>query len=210
MDPRDLPIRDRIYLRHRGAGHVRFDLPEELCDPSAAQALKQRLGRTEGIYRIVVYPSSRKLSVRYQETVCGFRDVALALYAAAPVALRDAARAVRSPTTAQPPPESLKQKLLAHPVVAGLHERYTRAKQTVTAMTALARQRLSTQQATPMTNEKLAINFLNDLVAFYLIKVHWSRITSQWLRAPWTYRYQWLTLSYLTFLLIRYRKSGPK
>lgn len=210
MNPRHLPVRDRIYLRYRGAGHLRFDLPEELCEPRAAEALERRLGRMEGVYRVVVYSSSRKLSVRYQETVCGLRDVALELYAVAPVALRDAARAVRSPPAQEGPAQTLKEKLLAHPVVASLRDRYARAKETATAMTAVARSKLGKPQAKPMTTEKLVINFLNDLVSFYLIKVHWSRITGEWLRTPWTYRYQWLTISYLTFLLIRYRKSGPK
>ncbi len=52
------------------------------------------------------------------------------------------------------------------------------------------------------------IHFLNDLVAFYLIRIHWGRITRQWLPNPWSYRYEWLTMAYLTFLLVRYRKTS--
>jgi hypothetical protein len=56
--------------------------------------------------------------------------------------------------------------------------------------------------------EQAIINFLNDLLAFYLIRVHWDLITQRWLREPLKFRYAWLTIFYLVFLLVRYRKTG--
>ena len=60
--------------------------------------------------------------------------------------------------------------------------------------------------ATALT-EKAAINFLNDLVAFYLVKVHWELISQRWLKSPVKHADAWLTVFYLMFLLVRYRKS---
>ncbi len=54
--------------------------------------------------------------------------------------------------------------------------------------------------------EKAITNFLNDIVAFYLIKAHWDLITKRWLKDPVKYGNAWLTIFYLVFLLVRYRK----
>ena len=59
-----------------------------------------------------------------------------------------------------------------------------------------------------LLDEKAIINFLNDLLAFYLIRVHWDLITQRWLREPLKFRYAWLTIFYPVFLLVRYRKSS--
>ncbi len=59
-------------------------------------------------------------------------------------------------------------------------------------------------------SEKAIINFLNDIVAFYLIKVHWELISQRWLKDPVKYGNAWLTTFYLVFLLVRYRKSIAK
>ncbi len=59
-------------------------------------------------------------------------------------------------------------------------------------------------------SEKAVINFLNDLVAFYLIKTHWELISQRWLKDPLKYGNAWLTTFYLVFLLVRYRKTIAK
>jgi hypothetical protein len=56
-------------------------------------------------------------------------------------------------------------------------------------------------------SEKAIINFLNDLVAFYLVKVHWELISQRWLKDPVKHANAWLTVFYLMFLLVRYRKA---
>jgi hypothetical protein len=58
--------------------------------------------------------------------------------------------------------------------------------------------------------EKAIINFLNDLVAFYLIKAHWDLISQRWLKEPLKYRNAWATVFYFVFLLVRYRKQAAK
>jgi hypothetical protein len=66
--------------------------------------------------------------------------------------------------------------------------------------------RLQPMLANALT-EKAIINFLNDLVAFYLVKVHWELISQRWLKDPVKHADAWLTVFYLMFLLVRYRKS---
>jgi hypothetical protein len=55
--------------------------------------------------------------------------------------------------------------------------------------------------------EKAIVNFLNDLIAFYLVKVHWELISQRWLKNPVKHADAWLAIFYLMFLLVRYRKS---
>ena len=55
--------------------------------------------------------------------------------------------------------------------------------------------------------EKAIINFFNDIVAFYLIRTHWDLISKRWLQNPIAHSNAWLTVFYLIFLLIRYRKN---
>ncbi|MEA3277613.1 MAG: hypothetical protein U9Q81_20480 [Pseudomonadota bacterium] len=202
-------IQDLILLRYREDGHVRFELPEELCGEDAAGDLERRLGKLNGIRRVVVYRRNRKLSIRYLETVCSFLDVARHLYDCAPRVLRAARRAGgRKPP--ERPPSDLKQKVLGLSAVKSAREKLQEVKETVQALAILARTKLGKDSATPMTTEKTVLNFLNDLVAFYLIKLHWQRITGEWLRRPFFYRYQWLAAVYLVFLMVRYRKLAGK
>jgi hypothetical protein len=57
------------------------------------------------------------------------------------------------------------------------------------------------------TTEKAVTNFFNDIVAFYLIKTHWDLIVKYWIKDPVKFGNAWLTVFYLVFLLVRYRKS---
>jgi hypothetical protein len=59
-------------------------------------------------------------------------------------------------------------------------------------------------------SEKAMINFFNDIVVFYLIKVHWELITQKWLKQPLKNLNAWVTTFYLVFLLVRYRKQSTK
>lgn len=61
-----------------------------------------------------------------------------------------------------------------------------------------------------LLNEKAVINFANDIVAFYLIRIHWNLITQQWIKSPLRHADAWLTVFYFTFLLVRYRKGAVR
>jgi copper chaperone CopZ len=58
--------------------------------------------------------------------------------------------------------------------------------------------------------EKASINFLNDVLMFYLIKIHWDLITKRWMKEPLKHADAWLTTLYLIFLLIRTGRASEE
>lgn len=205
---------DLVLLRYRAAGHLRFSLPEDLCTDALPRLLRERVGELEGVYRVFVYTRYRKLSIRYLDTICSERDVILHLdaviseLASGRVRRRRKSRKEEAGAPAGGAVKGWKGRFLDHPWVDRVRERYRRAKATVTVLGNVASSKLKTSGSAPMSTEKLVINFLNDLLSFYLIKLHWDQITKQWLRHPLQYRYQLLSAFYLVFLLVRYRKAG--
>ena len=202
----------RVAVRHREAGHVRFALPAELCSTAIADRLCAGLREQAGVYRVTVYTGDGKLSVFYDEHTCTVHAVArklLALLADLP-AEPDAAPVKASGTASQAAP------------LAAASEKLTRGLQSFESQARRQLQRLMQtlgrypqlqgvqSRMQPVLesaiSEKAVINFLNDLVAFYLVRVHWDLITQRWLREPLRFRNAWLTVFYLVFLLVRYRK----
>ena len=199
----------RIVVRHREAGYLRLELPPEICHPTAAIVIDAVLRHVAGIYRVTFYAAQRRLVVSYDAHVCTAADVARALkgclhmlpegeagsapaLAAAPVvarvtpALQDAARQARR-------------------AFAQLRRRIEALRQPKAPPGSL-QAKLQPMLANALT-EKAIINFLNDLVAFYLVKVHWELISQRWLKNPVKHADAWLTIFYLMFLLVRYRKA---
>jgi hypothetical protein len=199
-------IQDRILLRYRGEGHVRFDLPAELCEEEAAAKLEYDVRQLEGVRRVVVYRRSRKVSIRYLESICGFLDVARRLHACAPKAVL--ARQAPPMEKKGSRPDTLKRRILRSSAMKAATAKYQEIKETAQSLAILARAHLGKDQSAPLATEKDFFVFLNDLVAFYLIKLHWRQITTEWLLRPFAYRYQWLAALYLVFMMVRYRKGG--
>ncbi|CAA7612525.1 hypothetical protein [Magnetospirillum sp. SS-4] len=204
-----------MRVRHRSAGHVRFDLPEALRTDEASWAFRTELARVEGVYRVHVFTGAGKLSIRFMEDVCPLPTLVAALSGLV-ASLAEGGQAPapvpggREDGPAGQPPGWLARLKEAAPVRA-VRQRYDdlRAKAEVLGKIVA----IKTGKPIPAGNDlqEWMIHFLNDLVAFYLIRQHWDRIIGQWLPRPWTYRYQWLSVLYLTFLLVRYRKGAvPK
>lgn len=201
---RAVRLQDRVVLRHRAEGHLRFQIPPELATAGSAEAIERGIRSVEGVRRVVVYRGARKLSVRFDETVCGLREVALALDA-----VIEGLGAVGGLAEEVPPPQRPLKERLAE--MAGLDRlkakvEELKAKAGIAAAVISARSGLPVK--VPENLEGLAINFFNDLVAFYLIKAHWNLITQQWLKQPFKYRNAWLSVFYLVFLMVRYRKAA--
>lgn len=199
-----------IVVRHREDGHLRFALPAVLCTETAAAALEAGLRPVAGVYRATVFRSQGKLSVYYEPHACSAREVALALRALLPEALRARPQEAHALTMA----EEVRHSKAGHWVEAQAGRlrdkaREWRIKAGVLAGLARAKARTDPVLKSALT-EKAVINFLNDITAFYLIKVHWDLITGRWLKEPLKYRYAWLTVFYLLFLLVRYRKQVMK
>jgi hypothetical protein len=197
----------RIVVRHREPGHLRFQLPAGLCEGPRADALEAGLTGQSGIYRVTLYRAAHKLSLRYDPHQASEREVVLALRA-----LLD-----RLPgplvQTLQPAGEEIGRTLHAVGEKVGEGARRKLAQFRLALMKLRQAQpkegslaaRLQPVIANALT-EKAVINFLNDLIAFYLIKVHWELITRRWMRNPIAHADAWLAIFYLTYLLVRYRK----
>jgi hypothetical protein len=198
----------RIVVRHREAGYLRLELPGEICHAAAAAAIEQGLHAVAGVYRVTVYPADRRLAVRYDAHACGAADVARGLkdlLGDLPVA---AAAAPSLAPAARPLPALSDIRVQARRAFADLRARLERLRRPGAPAGSL-QAKLQPMLANALT-DKAITNFLNDIVAFYLIKVHWELITQRWLKDPVKYGNAWLTTFYLVFLLVRYRKSIAK
>lgn len=195
----------QIAVRHREPGHLRLELPAELCEGPRAKALESALVGSAGIYRAALYRDVRKLSLRYDPHQATEREVVLALRAQldrlpGPLvqALKPAGEEIGR--TLHAVGASARRKL-AQFRLALMQLRQAQPKESSLAA------RLQPLLANALT-EKAVINFLNDLLAFYLIKVHWELITKRWMRNPVAHADAWLAVFYLVYLLVRYRKTN--
>lgn len=202
----------RIVVRHREAGHLRLELPTEICHAAAGAAMEAALRDVAGVYRVVFQATERRLAVHFEARLCSAADVARALRASlgslpAPAA-GDAGPAPAAP--AADPTAAAHQALrdAAARARRTLHELRGRveALRQPTAPAGSLQARLQPMLANALT-EKAVINFLNDLLAFYLVKAHWELISQRWLKYPVKHADAWLAVFYLMFLLVRYRRA---
>ncbi|MBI4742903.1 MAG: hypothetical protein HY777_15450 [Betaproteobacteria bacterium] len=197
----------QIVVRHREAGHIRFALPAVICSAAPSSAIQTALHAQAGVYRVALSAGDGKLSVCYDEHVCSVREVARALFSALqrlpaePEATPDLSLVPASERLSNVVEmlEARAGKMLDRLMRRMSHTRQLRGLQT----------RVQPVLESALT-EKAITNFLNDLLAFYLIRVHWDLITQRWLREPLKFRNAWLTVFYLVFLLVRYRKAMPR
>jgi len=192
-----MSIQQHIFLRYRGGGHVRFAIPPPLCRDDSAERLREELARVSGVYQVDVFCRQGKLSVRYDEAACDFRELLAALHALAG-SLDEAPGkpgALRAPET-----DGLGR---------WLRGKLRESRETFDALGIVVR-RLSKRGGRLTGNgEKLAIEFFTDALVLYLIKLHWHLITQHWLKRPWQYRYGWLAAWYLIYLLVRSKRPKP-
>ncbi len=195
-----------VRLRHRAAGHLRFQLPELLCSEEIADYLERGLHQLEGVRRVTLYRHQQKLSVFYLDTVCDDHQIARKL--AQLIELLVTRRRV-TPAGATPA-RGLWQRLRGAQPLAGLKARYQKWRTRARQVSAITRAHWRYNPALRMLGEnpeKAILGFINDAVTFYLIKVHWNLIVQQWLKRPIRFRYEWATVFYFIFLLVRSRKK---
>lgn len=218
MDAREMER--RILLRHRAPGHVRFEVPQNLCETHCSAAIRRSLISLPGVYRVEFYGAQCKLSVRYDETACTLREIGLRLRQAlqdaarsglferaAPVQTHPAAarQAVEAAGPRSRPGEWLRRK------GESLRQKAQELRFKARVVKEVAKVKAETDPALRLfMNEKAIIGFLNDLTAFYLVKIHWDLITKHWIRAPFAHRYHWMAVFYLVFLLVRSRRQTLK
>jgi hypothetical protein len=181
-----------IQVLQRDAGYLRLSLPPALRTPAAGAAIEDSLRALTGVLRVTLLTSEGKLAVRFDPHVCTAGAVALRLKSALPDLPADTIPSAPAPIVAEPAAaaNNLGEQL------AQMRDRFTQ----------LVPQRFQPMVESALT-EKAVTNFFNDIVAFYLIKTHWDLITRLWIKDPVKYGNAWLTVFYMVFLLVRYRKS---
>jgi hypothetical protein len=198
----------QIIVRHRESGHIRFALPAQICSAAATTALNKALHAQRGVYRVTLYAGDGKLSVRYDEHVCSVHDVARALFSSLTTLPAEAGDASPVQQLARP---AVRLSNRIHDLEARTRQQLNRLLQRMSRYRQFQGIQARVQPVLESAlTEKAIINFLNDLLAFYLIRVHWDLITQRWLREPLKFRNAWLTVFYLVFLLVRYRKTVAK
>jgi hypothetical protein len=182
-----------IQVLQREEGYLRLRLPGPLRTPDFGATLESSLQTLSGVIRTSWLTVEGKLAVRFDPQRLTHADVARRIKALLPApAIEPQAAAPTAPT----PP-------LAEPTAVGLAERLDDLRAKLIAATP-ERFRPLVEGA---TTEKAVTNFFNDIVAFYLIKTHWDLIVKYWIKDPVKFSNAWLTVFYLVFLLVRYRKS---
>ncbi|MEI6333101.1 MAG: hypothetical protein WCS87_00950 [Methylococcaceae bacterium] len=202
-----MSIQKEFVLRYNVGGHVRFEIPARICNVDVAKAVTDGISGIDGVYRVNLYRSQQKLSIRFNETVCDFKSLARQLFDL--LAELDTKGALK-PTpvsTSTRWKEKAKARLDDFKITRWAKEKFGAAKETVQAAKVITRLGMKKPNAFIDDPEKAVISFLNDILVLFLIKLHWNDITQKWLLKPFMYRYEWMALFYLFFLLVRSRKQ---
>jgi hypothetical protein len=206
-----MSIQKKFTVRYKSDGHVRFDIPEQICGKTSANIVTTRILDIEGVYKVTLFSKQKKLSIRFQEVTCTFNQLATQLFhllsaleqkgLLLPPAIKDISTSQKKPSR-----NNLKSKFKNLKATQWVSEKYGDAKETMQAAKTITKLGLKKPKLFTQDPEKAIIDFLNDILVLYLIKLHWTRITQEWIPKPWLFRYQWTAVFYLFYLLIRSRK----
>lgn len=202
-----MSIQKQFIVRYRVDGHVRFQVPEPVCEESVANLITEKMSRIDGVYNVKIYRRQQKLSIRYQEAVCDFKGLARQLSRI--ITELDQQGWFERNVVEQPGStvtRRLQDKLKNLKASRWASEKYGEAKETLQAAKVITKLGLKKPQALVKDPEKAIIDFLNDVLVLYLIKIHWHRITQEWIPRPIVHRYEWMAVFYMFYLLIRSRK----
>ncbi|MBM4199970.1 MAG: cation transporter [Gammaproteobacteria bacterium] len=157
--------------------------------------MRDTLAPIEGVYRVDLYPRQRKLSVRFIEGICAFDS------------LMEALRSLGDPANPSTGPHACcgAEADNNSPGTAATASQ-TAERRGGTALSFLMRRPTARSGMIGPIKESTLIEFFNDALVLFLIKLHWHMITQHWLRQPWRYRYEWMAAIYLIYLLVRSRR----
>lgn len=202
----------QTVLRHYADGYLRFDLAPGLCTGAAAAAIRRQLEALDGVYRVTFHPAFDKLAIRFHPSACDVQGVARALSQGLATVeaegLQPGCEHCAARRAEDAPPSGLKARVMNLGPVRWVRAKAQEMRQTTVALQQLSLTRFKKVPAVLQDPGKAFHEFLTDVMVLYLIRVHWDRITQQWLRAPIRYRYEWLTVFYLTYLMVRARQRG--
>jgi len=202
-----MSIQKEFVLRYRADGHVRFQIPAQVCNVDTAKALTDVISGIEGVYRVNLYRGQQKLSIRFNETVCDFKSLARQLFHLLADLEKKGALKPRPVSKSILWKEKAKSRFGDFKAARWAKEKFGDAKETVQAAKVITRLGMKKPKAFMKDPEKAIIDFLNDILVIFLIRLHWNDITQNWLVKPLKYRYEWMALFYMFFLLVRSRKK---
>lgn len=199
-----MAIQKEFVLRYRGPEHVRFEIPSAFCEAKAAEALTERLLAIDGVYRVQVYRSQKKLAIRYHETVHDFVGLCGLLFHIVGELEKDVLAEI-GPKAMQVAKQRVKNRLKNLKVSRWFGRKYDDAKETLQAAKIVSKG-LAKPGKIFKDPEKMVIDFLNDILVLFLIRLHWDHITKEWIPRPFKYRYEWMAVFYMIYLLMRSRR----
>jgi hypothetical protein len=211
-----MSLQKQIILQSKKPGFLRFQLPADLSNKQVAEIVVSQLAEIDGVSRVSSNARKKRLTIHYDDTVCDFIELARSFHEI--VGSNAIQKAVKSSlVTASLSSNHTKQGIAStqsgfRPVsqlVGWIRDKVYEVWETVVAAGVLIRTVLKKPTALIKDPEKAIIDFCNDVLVLYLIKIHWHRITQHWIQQPWRYRFEWLAVFYLVFLLVRSRMS-PK
>jgi len=201
-----MSISHNIILRYRSAGHLRFDLPTALCQPSVAEQLIAELSQMTGVHRVEIYQRHCKLALHFDPACCDFTALLKHFHHCVDTLPVTEASAAAPAHRAQGSIRSVvSQHVNQNASAQWVKEKYLEAKETLTAMKIVAKVGMKKKSGLVKDPEKAIIDFLNDVLVLFLIRRFWPQITTLWVPHPLTYRYEWMTVFYLFYLLVRSR-----
>lgn len=186
-----------IQVLQREEGYLRLRLPPALRNREAGAAIEGGLAALAGVQRVTLLTAEGRLAVRFDPRAASHASVALrikdtlaGLPQPEPVEVTEAPAEAAAAPAADLAGDSLVARLddVRGRLIAAAPERFRPLVESA-------------------TTEKAVTNFFNDIVAFYLIRVHWDLIVNRWIKEPAKYGNAWMTVFYLVYLLVRYRKS---
>jgi hypothetical protein len=201
-----MAIQQEFLLRYRGDGHVRFQVPQRVCQPAVAELITDKLTAVNGVFAVSLFRGQGKLSIRYDDAVFDFTGLAKQLSLILTELERQGHFESKPVEKAKEVAVGLKKQLKRTAIGNWFGKKYQAGKETLQAAKIVGKLSSKGPKALFKDPEKAAIDFLNDVLVLYLIKTHWTRITQQWLLRPLVYRYEWLAVFYLFFLLVRSRR----
>ncbi len=202
-----MSIQKEFVLRYRADGHVRFQIPAGICHDDAVKAITDGISAIDGVYRVQLYRKQQKLAIRFQESVCDFKVLARQLFDLLSELETTGALRPKPVSTSALWKEKAKSTLDGFKVTRWAKEKFGEAQETVQAAKVITRLGMKKPKAFMKDPEKAAIDFFNDILVLFLIKLHWNDITQHWLIKPLKHRYEWMALFYMFFLLVRSRKQ---
>ncbi|NOQ63500.1 MAG: hypothetical protein GQ582_03195 [Methyloprofundus sp.] len=213
-----MPIQQEIILRHKSSGHVRFQIPERLCSDEVARLVSDEISQFSGVYRVNLFRNKQKLAIRFVEENITLTELVQQLIVLLTGLEKKgffnpkSAASKSSPLSSANLASNFKQniKLPDWKSTRWAKDKYTETKETAQALGILAKFGLKKKPEILTHPEQTLITFFNDVLVLFLIKSHWKLITKKWILQPMKYRYQWITIFYLMYLLIRSKNQKSK